>query len=211
MFNSCGACADQIPQRYDIDYCDVETRKAGKDRLIGFHCSLEFVDMLDMTEWETHIAAGLIMVTPIGGDFEESDGTADTWEDGCGNDYTDFVEVPWVFRTGAVAKDWSDEVFFDKLHRQFNHYTWAPIDCNGRITLNNKVAEEIKAALLAGATAVPATYPGLKMSITSIPAFKIMNGKGKAGKWEFNGNYQHKYVLQTVDIPDLMTTLSENA
>lgn len=205
----CNTCSTKVGKRYDRENCKTVTRPYGMDRMIGFHCSVDFTDILDTAsegEWDAYLTSGDIIVTPSGGKFAFGDGTTDTLTDGCGVKFTDITERPWTFTSFSTAEDFSDETWWRDFHLEFGNYTWGWLTCsgNGRIAFEDSVVQAIKASLAeVSVVAVPVSSPGYKMSIDKIPVFEAVNGDGKAGQWSTGGTFLHNTVLQTVEIPGL--------
>lgn len=207
--NLCGTCSGLIPARYDKDNCKIVQRPFGSDRMIGFHCSVEFTDIKDTAEdgeWETLITAGKIVLSPFFGSFRTGTPTSESFEDGLGRTYPDVTTVPWTFTTPSVAADYDDQEWFYAFHQQMQYYTWAYFDANGRIALNDTV---VTAILASGASAVPVeSNPGFRFSLNTIPDFRELNGAGKAGQWYAEGSFLTDSVIRVVAIPGLTTLLN---
>lgn len=212
MFSHCGTCSSTISKRYDRNKCKITPRAYGSDKMIGFHCSVNFDDLLDTAasgEWETHLTSGKILLSPFFGSFELGQASSDVYEDGCGNQYPDAAVVPWTFTTPSTADDYSDEDWWYAFHEQFQYYTWGYFSCGGRIALNDAVIKDAKVQLaLETPGAVPAIAPGFKFSMDTIPQFVELNGKGKMGQWRATGSFITPNVIRTIDIPGLSTLLN---
>jgi hypothetical protein len=209
----CTPCTDTLGKRYDAAFCKTVLRPFGSDKMIGFHCSVNFIDILDVSqggEWETYLTDGKILLSPFNGNFSIGDSNTTTLEDGCGNKIPDITETPWTFTTPATAEDYSDEDWWHAFHQDFKYWNWGWLTCSGRLALNDMTVTEIKEQLLEetpGAVATPT--PGFPFSLDIIPRFEGINGPGKAGQWRAQGSFRHSHVIRTVEIPGLSTLLAE--
>jgi hypothetical protein len=181
--------------------------------MIAFHCSVDFDDILDTSEggeWDQYLTDGKIILSPTFGKFEVGDGNTEVFEDGCGRKIPDATTLPWTFTTISAKKDYSDEDFWYKFHKQFSQYTWGYFNCEGRMYISDEAVQEIKAGLEADPIAsVAVNSPGHRFSLDSIPQFKEGSGAGKAGVWTASGEFITMAVLRGVTIPGLNTLLSE--
>lgn len=203
----------KIKPRYDKESCEVLLRPYGTERMIGFHCSIEFEDILntaDGSEWATHLASGDIILTPTAGSLTIGDSSAENLETGCGDKIADVAEFPWTFTSPSVSEDYSDEDWWYDFHKQISFYSWGWLTCDSRIVLNDEVVKAIKASQAGAGAAVPVSYPGFKFSLNTIPAFKEGNGKGKAGIWTAEGTFRSKSVHRSVEIPGLAQILNQH-
>jgi len=212
MSGICNPCSETLGKRYDKLECKTLLRPYGADRMIGFHCSVNFDDILDTAsdgEWADYLTSGKILLTPSAGKFELGDGSSTPLEDGCGRKIADITDTPWTFSTFSTAEDYSDEQWWRSYQLEFSNYTWGWLNCAGRLVLNDAVIQAILAELAEETPgAVPASFPGYPLSLESIPAFKAVNGFGKSGQWVASGTLQHGTVVTSIDIPGLSALLS---
>lgn len=213
-FFQCGGCdSEELGARYDKAFCKTETRPFGYDKIIGFHCSLNFNDFLDTSElgeWDQALTDGKVLVSPFFGKFAISDGSSETFEDGCGRKQADSTTYPWEFTTISAAPDYSDEDWWYAFHKQFNQYSWGYFNCDGNLYISDDSVSVIKAALAAvPVTAVPLINPGHSFSLNTIPQFVELNGAGKAGQWKVSGEFLANSVLRGVKIPGLNALVAE--
>jgi hypothetical protein len=207
-FNLCGTCSELIPKRYDRNACKVITRRFGSDKIIGFHCSVDFTNILDTAtagEWDDYLTSGAIILSPFFGKFALGTPESGEIEDGLGKKYRDTTEVPWTFTTAGVSETYADEDWFYAFDKQFQYYSWGYFDVNGRLALNDKTVSLIKAT---PAGPVASNKPGFDFSLNSIPTFGELNGAGKAGQWVAEGSFITDSVIRTVAIPGLSTLLN---
>lgn len=213
MLNICNPCSETLQKRYDKTYCKTQLRPYGNDKMIAFHCSVSFDDILDVAEngeWDTYLTDGKILLSPFAGKFEIGDGSTDLLEDGCGRKIPDITETAWTFTTVSTATDYSDELWWRAFHLEFTNYNWGWFNCNGRLALNDDTVQAVLtelAELTPGA--VPITYPGYPFSLDIIPKFEQVNGYGKAGQWRAQGTFRHSTVITTVEIPGLAALIAE--
>ena len=168
----CNPCTETLGKRYDKTFCKTVTRAYGSDRMIGFHCSVSFEDILDVAasgEWDTYLTNGKILVTPSMGKFDTGEGTTETLEDGCGVKYSDITERPWTFETASVSDDYSDEQWWRAFHLEFSNYNWGWILCGGRLVLNDTTVQAVLTELEEETpAAVPITTPGFAISTAEL-------------------------------------------
>lgn len=213
-FFQCGGCdSEELGVRYDKEFCKTETRPYGYDKIIGFHCSLSFADILDIAEngeWDNALTAGKVLLSPFFGKFVISDGSSETFEDGCGRKQADSTTYPWEFTTISAAPDYSDEDWWHAFHKSFAQYSWGYFNCDGMLYINDKAVNTIKAGLKASPiVAVPISNPGHSFSLNTIPQFVALNGAGKAGQWKVTGEFLANTVLRGVKIPGLAALLAD--
>ena len=207
-FNLCGDCSSLIPKRYDRNACKITTRRFGSDKIIGFHCSVDFTNILDTAEageWDTYLTDGKIILSPFFGKFALGTPESGELEDGLGKKYRDTTDVPWTFTTSGVAENYSDEDWFYAFDQQFQYYSWGYFNVDGRLALNDKTVSLIKAT---PAVPVATNKPGFDFSLNTIPTFVELNGPGKAGQWQAEGSFSTDTVIRTVAIPGLQTLLN---
>ena len=203
-------CTDQIPKRYDFDYCEDVTRKRGYSYFILFDCSVEFTDILDMAEWDTLITAGDILLSPQGKFDKGTPTTSVAFEKPCGSNVIDEVIHPFTFTTPQVSTDYSDEEWWDTFESNHARYGFGYISCHDeRIFLPKTLVESIKAGI-AAPSAVPASNVGWSIKITETPDF-VEGPNGKAGIWQFSGEFEERGVLVSVEIPGLLDKLQQLA
>lgn len=210
---NCFPCSDKISQRYDHGQCEIETRPAGYNRLIGFHCSLELTDILDTAEAGEIAAAitdGTIVLSPMHGNFELNQGTSESFVDGCGIKFAGPTEASWTYRTPSANPDYLDEDWWYQFHKDSNNWTWGWMNCEGRVVLNDKTVAAIKESQGGVAGPVAVQNPGFVLSLNNIPAFLPENGGGKAGVWTLSGTLIHSHVFRSVAIPGLEALLRGN-
>ena len=212
MIDICTPCSDTLGKRYDKPFCKTVLRPFGSDKMIGFHCSISFTDILDVAEtgeWDTYLEDGKILLSPFSGKFEIGDSNTGTLEDGCGRKIPDITETPWTFTTPSTAEDYSDEDWWHAFHLDFQYWNWGYLNCAGRLALSNSTVTAIKtelAELTPGPVAV--STPGFPFSLDIIPRFENVNGPGKAGQWRAQGTFKHSHVIRTVEIPGLAAIIS---
>lgn len=214
-FFGCNPCnTDLLTERYDKGNCKANFRPYGSDKIIGFHCDVNFEDILDTAEegeWATYIEEGKILLSPFFGKFIVNEASSENIEDGCGVKMPDTSTFPWEFTTPSTAIDYSDEDWWRAFHLEFQNYSWGFINCGGRLALNDAAIEAIKAGLAAEpVAAVPMVDPGFAFSLNTIPQFVAINGPGKTGQWKVTGEFLAQTVIRTVDIPGLKTLLADN-
>ena len=196
--------ADDLDPRYDLNNCEDELRVYGIEAVILFHCTLEFADIMDTDEWDTHIASGLIIKLPCGS-LDYGDATDEiAAEDGCGRQIVDFSEVPFTFETVQVATDRSDEQWWYDLDKKWNQYTFGWVTCDGFLYLG----DEATTAILDNLNNNITFSPGFSGTKTARPRWVVANGKGKAGKWTFEGYYRTNDVHRGIEIPGLEASLA---
>lgn len=212
MVNICNTCSETLSKRYDKDNCKTVLRPYGSDKMIGFHCSVSFEDILDVAiagEWDDHLTSGKILLSPFAGKFELGDSSTDVITDGCGREIPDVTKTPWTFSTPSVAEDYSDETWWRAFHLEFTNYSWGWFNCKGRLCMNDDTVQAILAELAEiSPAAVPVAYPGYPLSLGVIPRFEQINGAGKAGQWKASGSFIHSHVITTVEIPGLAALIS---
>ena len=215
-FYQCVACdTEELTTRYDKTNCKAVTRPYGMDKIIGFHCSLNFDDFLDTAaagEWETALTDGKILLSPFFGKFITNEGTSENLEDGCGRKIPDTTTIPWEFTTPSATSDYSDEDWWRAFHREFHLYSWGFFNCAGRLYLNDEAVTAIKTAQAVTPTipAVPLSDPGFAFSLNTIPQFVQINGAGKTGQWRCTGEFLANDVLRSVNVPGLAALLADN-
>lgn len=217
-FFSCNPCnSDLLQTRYDQATCKAQFRPYGSDKIIGFHCDVNFTDILDTAnevggEWFDYLAAGKILLSPFYGKFTLNEASTESIEDGCGVKMPDISTFPWEFTTPSTATDYSDEDWWRAFHLEFQNYSWGWFNCQGRLYLNDDAVTAIKTALATTPTvpAVPLVDPGFAFSLNTIPQFVQINGAGKSGQWKVTGEFLAATVNRSVEIPGLKTLLADN-
>lgn len=201
-------CTDKIPKRYDFDDCGDVTRKRGYSFFMLFDCTVSFVDILDMTEWDALITAGNILLSPEGKFDKGTPNTSVAFEKPCGSNVIDEVIHPFTYTTPQVATDYTDEEWWDEFEKNHKRYGFGYISCyDERVFLPKDLVASIKAGI-AGASAVVASDVGWPIKITETPDF-VEGANGKTGIWSFSGEFEEQGVLVSVQIPGLLDKLQQ--
>ncbi|MGV6816110.1 MAG: hypothetical protein ACWA44_02435 [Thiotrichales bacterium] len=177
---TCGAVANLVSYWAACDG-NQNLRKHGDNLLVLVKCDLVIADPTDMTLWDAAIAAGNVVLYPVG-KIDTPAPSVDTSNDvdACRTNVALRQTYSIEVSTYQVKPDYSDYTFHSDLATGYANWRAFWINCEEAVTMPNDYID-----FILGVTSAPlTTNPGFEFSIPTPP--NPVEGDGQRTRWVWN-------------------------